>query len=147
MSRLFRGHLTIVICDVFALVFPTCDEGRIEEGSGLGVRWKRAVHLRVFRQLTGRENWSARGSSLWDVGIDVVTMSCRCRRGVVGNGVEVDHGVSGDHVELLVGNVFRGSSFEVLGFLVPLEVVRRVVGRWGLEGGWEWFWSSRLGGV
>ena len=84
---------------------------------------------------------------MWDVGVDGVTMSCRCRRGVIGNVVEVDHGVSGDHIELLRGDVFRGSFFEVLGFLVPFEVMRRVVGRWGLESGWEWFWSSWLGGV
>ena len=63
------------------------------------------------------------------MGVDGVTMSRRCRRGVVGNGVKVDHGVSGDHVELLWGDVFRGSSFEVLGFLVPFEVMRRVFGR------------------
>ena len=81
------------------------------------------------------------------MGVDGVTMSRRCRRGVVGDGVEVDHGVPGDHVMLLWGDVLRGSSFDVLGFLVPFEVMRRVVGRWGLEGGWEWFWSSRLGGV
>ena len=108
-----------MVCDVFVLVFPTCNEGRVEEGSGLGVRGKRTVHLRVFRQLTERENWSARGSSLWNVGVDGVTMSCRCRRGVVGNGVEVDHSVSGEHVMLLWGDVLRGSSFEVLRFLVP----------------------------
>ena len=84
---------------------------------------------------------------MWDVGVDRVTMSGRCRRGVVGNGVEVDHGVSGDHVELLRGDVFRGSSFEVLGFLVHLEVVCRVIGWWGLECGWErvghatWRWA------
>ena len=34
VSRLIRGYLTIVICDVFALVFTTCDEGLVEEGSG-----------------------------------------------------------------------------------------------------------------
>ena len=84
---------------------------------------------------------------MWDVGVDGVTMSCRCRRGVVGNGVEVDHGVSGDHIELLRGDVLRGSFFEVLGFLVPFEVMYRVVGRRRLEGSWEWFRSSRLGGV
>ena len=56
---------------------------------------------------------------MWDVGVDGVTMSCRGRRGVIGKGVEVDHGVSGDHIELLGGDVFRGSLFEVLGFLVP----------------------------
>ena len=81
------------------------------------------------------------------MGVDGVTMSRRCRRGVVGNGMKVDHGVPGDHVKVLWGDVLRGSSFEVLGFLVPFEVMYRVVGRWGLEGGWEWFWSSRLGGV
>ena len=116
---MFRGHRTKVVCDVFVLVLPTCYEWCVEEGPGLGVRGKRPVHLRVFRQLSGRENWSARGSSLWDVGVDGVTMSCRCRRGVVGNGVEVDHGIPGDHVVLLRGDVFRGSSFEVLSFLVP----------------------------
>ena len=56
---------------------------------------------------------------MWDVGVDRVTMSGRCRRGVIGDGVKVDHGVSGDHIELLRGDVFRGSFFEVLGFLVP----------------------------
>ena len=108
-----------MVCDVFVLVLSTCNEGRVEEGSGLGVRGERTVHLRVFRQLSGRENWSARGSSLWDVGIDGVTMSCRCRRGVVGNGVDIDHGIPGNHVVLLWGDVFRGSSLEVLSFLVP----------------------------
>ena len=95
------------------------------------------VHLRMFRQLCGRESWPARGSSLWDVGVDGVTMSRRCRRGVVGNGVKVDHGISGDHVELLWGDVFLGSSFEVLGFLVHFEVVCRVVSPRGLECVWE----------
>ena len=112
-----------MVGDVFVLVLSTCNEGRVEEGSGLGVRGERTVHLRVFLQLSGRENRSARGSSLWDVSVDVVTMSCRCRCGVVGNGVEVDHSVSGDHVMLLWSDVLRGSFFEVLGFLVPLEVV------------------------
>ena len=46
-------------------------------------------------------------------------MSGRCRRGVIGDGVKVDHGISGDHVVVLRIDVFRGSSFEVLGFLVP----------------------------
>ena len=82
-----------------------------------------------------------------DMGADVVTMSSRCRRGVVGDGVKVDHGISGDHVELLWGDVFRGSSFEVLGFLVPFEIMCRVVRRRGLECGWEWFGPTRLGGA
>ena len=70
-----------------------------------------------------------------------------CWCGVIGDGVEVDHGVSGDHVMLLRGDVFRGSSFDVLGFLVPFEIVCRVVRRRWLEGGWEWFGSTRLGGA
>ena len=81
------------------------------------------------------------------MGVDVVTMSRRCRRGVVGDGVEVDHGVPGDHVMLLRGDVLRGSSFEVLRFLVPFEIVSRVVGRWGLESGWEGVGFPRFGGV
>ena len=82
-----------------------------------------------------------------NVGIDGVVVSRCCRRGIVGNGVEVDHGVPGDHVKLLCGDVFRGSSLEVLGFLVHLEVMCWVIGEWGLECGWEWVGFSRLGGV
>ena len=63
-----------------------------------------------------------------NVGIDGVMVSCCRRRGIVGDGVKVDHGVSGDHVKLLWGDVFRGSSLEVLGFLVHLEVVSWVIG-------------------
>ena len=63
-----------------------------------------------------------------NVGIDGVMMSCRRRRGIIGYGVKVDHGVSGDHVGLLWGDVFRGSSLEVLGFMVHLEVVSWVIG-------------------
>ena len=74
---------------------------------------------------------------MWDVGVDRVTMSGRCRRGVIGDGVKVDHGVSGDHIELLRGDVFRGSLFEVLGLLVHFGVVCRVLRRRGLECGWE----------
>ena len=81
------------------------------------------------------------------MGVDGVTMSRRCRRGVVGDGVEVDHGVPGDHVMLLWGDVLRGSSFEVLRFLVPFEIMSRVVGRWWLESGWEGVGFPRLGGV
>ena len=82
-----------------------------------------------------------------DMGVDVVTMSCRCRRGVVGNVVKVDHGISGDHMELLWGDVFRGSSFEVLGFLVHFEIVCWVVSRRGLECGLEGFGQARLSGA
>ena len=71
-----------------------------------------------------------------DVGINGVTMPRRGRCGVVGDGVEVYHGISSDHVELLRGYTFRGSSLEVLGFLVHLEVVYWVIGWWGLECGW-----------
>ena len=37
VSRLFRWYRAIVVCDVLALIFPTCDEGRVEKGSGFGV--------------------------------------------------------------------------------------------------------------
>ena len=37
VSRLFSWHWAKVICDIFALIFPTCDEGRVEKGSGIGV--------------------------------------------------------------------------------------------------------------
>ena len=67
------------------------------------------------------------------MGIDGVVVSRCCRRGIVGNVVEVDHGVPGDYVKLLWGDVFRGSSLEVLGFLLHFEVVCCVVGKWGLE--------------
>ena len=62
------------------------------------------------------------------MGVDRVVVSCRCRCGIIGDGVKIDHGVSGDHVKLLWGDVFRGSSLEVLGFLVHLEVVSWVIG-------------------
>ena len=72
-----------------------------------------------------------------DKGVDVVTMSRRCRRGVVGDGVEVDHGIASNHVGQLRSDVFRGSSLKVLGFLVHFKVVCLVIRRWGLECGWE----------
>ena len=71
------------------------------------------------------------------MGVDVVTVSRRCRRGVVGDGVEVNHGISGEHVGQVWCNVFRGRSLQVLGFLVHFEVVCRVIGRWRLECGRE----------
>ena len=92
VSRLIRGYLTIVIWDVFAVVFPTCDEGLVEKGSGRRVRGEHAVHLRMLSQLCRWECRTARVSSLGNMGVDGVTMSCRCRRGVVGNGVSVDGG-------------------------------------------------------
>ena len=62
------------------------------------------------------------------MGVDRVVVSCCRRRGIVVDGVKVDHGVSGDHVKLLWGDVFRGSFLEVLCFMVHLEVVSWVVG-------------------
>ena len=61
------------------------------------------------------------------MGIDGVVVSRCYRRGIVGNGVEINHGVPGDHVKLLWGDVFRGSSLEVLGFLIMFEVVSLVI--------------------
>ena len=109
VGRLLRWHRAIVIRDVFVLVFSTGNEGCVEEWSGPRVRGEHPVHLRMLRQPFRLESRSARGSSLGDMGVHGVTMSRRCRRGVVGNGVKVDHGISGDHVELLWGDVFRGS--------------------------------------
>ena len=63
-----------------------------------------------------------------NMGVDGVMVSRRRRRGIVGDGVKVDHGVSDDNVKLLWGDVFRGSSLEVLGFLVHLEIVCWVIG-------------------
>ena len=82
-----------MVRDVFALVFPTSDEWWVEDGSGLGVGRKHPVHLRMLGVLGGRKGWSPRGSSLGDMGVDGMTVSRCCRRGVVGNGVEVDHGI------------------------------------------------------
>ena len=132
-----------MVRDILALILQAGNEGRVEDG--LRVRGELSVHLRMLGQLCGREGWSTRGSSLGDMGVDGVTMSRHCRRGVVGNWMYVDHGISGDHVVLLWGDVFRGSSFEVLGFLVHFEVVCRVIRRWGLECGWEGLGPTRLG--
>ena len=121
-------HRAIVVRDVFALILPAGNEGRTEDGSGLRVRRELSVHLSMLGQLCGREGWSTRGSSLGNMCVDGVMVSRRRRRGIVGDGVKVDHGVSGDHVKLLWGDVFRGSSLEVLGFLVHLEVVSWVIG-------------------
>ena len=73
-----------------------------------------------------------------DMGVDGVTMPRRCRRGVVGCGVDVDNGVPSNYVRQLRCDIFRGSSFEVLSFLVHFEVVCRVIRRGRLECGWEW---------
>ena len=126
-----------MVRDILALIIPAGNEGRIEYGSGLRVRRELSVHLRMLGKFRRREGWSARGSSLGDMGVDGVTMSRRCQRGVVGDGVEVNHGISGNHVGQLWCNVFRGSSLQVLGFLVHFEVVCRVVRQWRFECGWE----------
>ena len=69
------------------------------------------------------------------MGVDGVPVT-RCRRGgIVGEGVEVDHGITCDHIGQLRCDVFRESSFEVLGFLVQLEIVCWVIGWWWLECG------------
>ena len=68
----------------------------------------------------------------------------RCRLGgVIGEGVGEDNGIPGHHVVELRCDVFLGSSLEVLGFLVKLEIVFMVVGLCGLECGWEGFWHAR----
>ena len=36
---LFCGYRAIVVRDVFALVFPTCDEGRLKSGRGAEYEW------------------------------------------------------------------------------------------------------------
>ena len=43
-----RGERTVVVRDIFTLVFPASDEVRVEEGSGFRVRREVAVHLGVF---------------------------------------------------------------------------------------------------
>ena len=125
-----------VIREALTLVFTTSREGRVEERSGFRVRAKLSVHLGVLVELGWWERMSARGSTLVDMGVDRVPVS-RCRRcGVVGDGMEIDNGVPGNHISELRCEVFRRSSLEVLGFLVKLEIVRWVIGWWWLECGW-----------
>ena len=57
-----------------------------------------SVHLGVLGELGLRETWSAGSSALWDMGVAVVTVPRCCRCGVVGDGVEVYHGVPSNHV-------------------------------------------------
>ena len=97
------------------------------------------MHLVVLKELGLSDSWSARGSSLWHMGVDGVSVT-RCHRGsIVGKCVEVCNGVPGDHIGELRCDVFRGGSLHVLFFLVELEIVRWVVGGWWLECGWEGF--------
>ena len=52
----------------------------------------------VLGELGLMECGSAGGSALWDINVNEVTVP-RCRQcGVVGDGVEVYHGVSSNHV-------------------------------------------------
>ena len=74
---------------------------------------------------------------MWEMGVDGVKMPRSCLRGVVGDSVEVNHGITGNHVGQLRCDIFLGSSLKVLGFLVHFEVVCRVIRRWRLECGWE----------
>ena len=96
-----------------------------------------SVHLGVLGELGFEKYVSTGGSTLWDMGVDGVTMPRRCRRGVVGYGVEVDHGILSNHVGQFWCDVFRGSSLNVLGFMIHFKFVCRVVRRRGLECGWE----------
>ena len=57
-----------------------------------------------------------------------VPVTCCRRGGIVCEVVEVDHGIPFDNVGQLRCDIFWGSSFEVLGFLVQLEIVCSVLG-------------------
>ena len=64
----------IVVRDVLALVFPTGNEGWVEEGSGLRLRGEFSVHLGMFGDLGVKECGSTGRAALWDMGINGVTM-------------------------------------------------------------------------
>ena len=81
--ELSRGKRTVVIRDVFTLVFPASDEWWVEEGSGLRIRGEFSVHLGMLGELGVRECGSAGRSALWDMRVDGVTMPRRGRCGVV----------------------------------------------------------------
>ena len=102
-----RGCRAIMVRDVLALIFLASNEGRVEDGARLRGRRELSVHLWMLGELGLRECGSAGSSALWDIGVDRVTMSRRCRCGIVGDGVEVYHGVSSNHVEPLLSDVFR----------------------------------------
>ena len=93
----------------------------------------------VLGELSLRESGSTRVSALGDMGVDWVSVTRCCRGGIVGEVVEVDHGFPSDHIGQLRCDVFCGSSIEVLGFLVQLEIVCWVIGWWWLKCDWEWF--------
>ena len=50
-SLLIRGERVIVVRDVLALVFPTGNEGRVEDGSRLRGGSEFSVHLGVLGEL------------------------------------------------------------------------------------------------
>ena len=132
--RLFvPGNRAIVVLDVLTLVCSTGNEGLVEDGSGLRAGREFSVHLGVLGKLELRECGSAGSSTLWDMGVDGVTVPSCCQCGVVGDGVEVYHGVQRNHVRQLRCDIFWGGSFEVLSLLVVCRVIRR----WVLECGWE----------
>ena len=125
-----------VIRDVLTMILTTSHKRRVEEGSGLRVRWEFQVHLGVLRKLGLLEGGSTQRSALWHMGINLVSVTRCCRSSVVGEGTEVDDGIPGDHVGELRCSIFRGSSLEVLGFLVELEIMCWVVGWLWLECVW-----------
>ena len=125
-----------VIRDVLTLVLTTSHKRRVEEVSGLRVRWEFQVHLGVLRKLGLWEGGSTQRSALWHMGINLVSVTRCCRSSDVVEWMDVDNGIPGDHVVELWCNIFRGSSLDVLGFLVELEIMCWVVGRWWLECGW-----------
>ena len=57
-----------------------------------------SVYLGVLGKLGLRKCGSAGSSALWDMGVDGVTMPRCCQCGVVGDVVEVYHGVPSNHV-------------------------------------------------
>ena len=117
-----------MVRDVLTLVLPTGNEGRVEDGSGLRAEMELSVYLGVLGELGLWESRSTRVSSLRHMGINLVPVT-RCQRGAVaGELVDVDNGITGDNFGELRCEVLRGSSLEVLGFLVHLEVVSWVIG-------------------
>ena len=105
-----QRKLAIVVRDVLTLVLTTSHKRRVEEGSGLRVRWEFSVHLWVLRKLGLLEGWSTRRSALRHMGINRVSVTRCCRSSVVCEWVEVDNGIHGDHVVELRCNIFRGGS-------------------------------------
>ena len=91
-----QRKLAKVIRDVLTLVLATSHKMLVEEGSGLRVRGEFPVHLWVLRKLGLWEGGSTRRSALRHMGINLVSVTRCCRSGVVGEGMEVDNGITGD---------------------------------------------------